>query len=261
MILDDDFLHRYDKNILGKFSYIPSHIQNMEVHQINYILRVDSKLPCDMFNILCSNGPADLSLIRENIKYFRSKKLPYAFWVGFQDEPSWLEAELLKLGLVTEEMEWAMACDLDKCQAKFDVDQFKVRKVENRKELLDVIQVVSHIFPESERIAIKLFYEQSAAILLSSDSKLEFFVGYENAIPVSLASVYFDEGLASIFDVIVLPTMRGKGLGKWMTQRAMHEAKTKGIGKCILTATNDAKYLYQKLGFVDVKTMKVYHER
>lgn len=34
----------------------------------------------------------------------------------------------------------------------------------------------------------------------------------------------------------------------------------KGFHKCVLTATNDAKYLYQNLGFEDHKTMKVYHE-
>jgi ribosomal protein S18 acetylase RimI-like enzyme len=55
--------------------------------------------------------------------------------------------------------------------------------------------------------------------------------------------------------------MRGRGLGKLMTQWGMLEAKAKGFDRCILTATNDAKYLYRKLGFVDVKTMKVYHER
>ena len=87
-----------------------------------------------------------------------------------------------------------------------------------------------------------------------------FWIGYKNAKPVSLVSVYFDEGIASIFDVIVLAEMRGKGLGKLMTQRGMLEAKTKGFDRCILTATNDAKYLYHKLGFVEAKTMKVYHE-
>lgn len=45
-----------------------------------------------------------------------------------------------------------------------------------------------------------------------------------------------------------------------MTLRAMLSAQEKGINKCVLTATNDAKYLYQKLGFEDLKTMKVYHE-
>lgn len=258
MLFDKAFLRRFDTNVRGKFSYLPSHIHTMEVSQANHLLVVNSYLPCDMFNIICCNGDADLSVIRENLEYFRLKKLPYAFWIGFEDEPSWLEGELQKLGLVTEEMEWAMACDLTQCQE--EVARSGIEKVSTEDGIRDLIQVMKEIFPKNEHDAIESFYHQSEPFLLSPDSQLIYFVGYDNGKPVSLVSVYFDEGIASIFDVIVLPEMRGRGLGKMMTQRAMLEAKTKGFETCILTATNDAKYLYQKLGFVDVKTMKVYHE-
>jgi len=260
MFLDKDFLYRFDKNIMRKFSYLPSNIQTMEVRQLNHILRVDSNLPCDMFNILCCNGATDPSSVYKSVDYFRSKKLPYAFWVGFENEPSWLETELQKLGLISDEMEWAMACDLSKYHEEIAPNQFHVTKVLSRNEIQDVIQVIKKIFPECEHDAISSFYDQSADALLSLNSRLIFLVGYENSAPVSLASVYFDEGLASIFDVIVLPEMRGRGMGKFMTQRAMLAVKAKGFDRCILTATNDAKYLYKKLGFVDVKTMKVYQE-
>lgn len=54
--------------------------------------------------------------------------------------------------------------------------------------------------------------------------------------------------------------LRGKGLGKAMTLKAMLSAQKKDFHKCVLTATNDARYLYKKIGFEDLKTMKVYHE-
>lgn len=211
-----------------------------------------------MFNVLCCNGAADLCSIDKNIAYFRAKQLPYAFWVGFEDEPPWLEAELLRLGLITDEIEWAMACDLNKVQEQ--IDHSHIRKIYDRDGIRDLVHVMKEIFPKQEHKAIESFYHQSEACLLSAESPLTFFVGYESGKPVSLVSVYFDEEMASIFDVIVLTEMRGKGLGKLMTQKGMLEAKVKGFDRCILTATNDAKYLYQKLGFVEVKTMKVYHE-
>ncbi len=259
MLWDKAFLHKFDKNIIGKFSYLPSHIQSMKVSLTNHLVLVDSQLPCDMFNILCCEGAVELSLICENINHFRAKKLPYAFWIGFEDEPSWLESELQKLGLITDEMEWAMVCDVSKCQE--EIDPFDVRKIIDRNGISDLIHVMKGIFPIQEHSAIESFYLQSEESILSADSQLTFFVGYESAEPVSLVSVYFEEGIASIFDVIVLPNMRGRGLGKLMTQRGMLEAKAKGFDRCILTATNDAKYLYHKLGFVDLKTMKVYHEQ
>jgi len=209
---------------------------------------------------LCCNGITDISSLTKGIDYFRSKNLPYAFWIGFENEPSWLEEELQKLGLITDEMEWAMACDLNGSQEENNMNPFNIRKVCNQDGIRDLIYIMSKIFPKHEHKAIRAFYHQSSKHLFFSDSRLMFFIGYEGVNPLSLVSLYFDEGLASIFDVIVLPEVRGRGLGKFMTQRAMLEAKEKGFDMCILTATNDAKYLYQKLGFIDVKTMKVYHE-
>jgi ribosomal protein S18 acetylase RimI-like enzyme len=258
MILNKEFLLRFDRNIMQKFAYLPSHIQSMEVRRTNHLLLIDSHLPCDMFNILCCHGLTDLASIHKAIKHFRSKKLPYAFWIGFEGEPAWLEAELQKLGLITDEMEWAMACDLK--DVEISENRFEVRKVRNNEEIADLIQIMQKISPVSEHKAIESFYDRATSCLLSSDAQLTLLVGYDKAVPVSLASVFFSEGLASLFDVIVLPEMRGKGLGTRMTERGMLEAKESGVDACILTATNDVKYLYQKLGFKDVKTMKVYHE-
>jgi ribosomal protein S18 acetylase RimI-like enzyme len=123
-----------------------------------------------------------------------------------------------------------------------------------------ILLALSIILPIDEQQAIQSFYEQSAPILLSKNCSLRLFVGYESGKPISLSSSFCDEEIVSIFDVIVLPEMRGKGLGKAMTLRAMSDAQKRGFNKCILTATNDAKYLYQKLGFKDLKTMKVYHD-
>lgn len=258
MFLDKAFRRRFDRNIIGKFSYLPLRNKSMKVIEENHLLLVDSDLPCDMFNILCCTGVTDRSFICENIDYFRSKNLPYAFWVGFEDESSWLEEELQKLGLVTDEMEWAMACDLNKYQKQ--IDHSDIREICSQAGVQDVIHIMKGIFPKQEHSAIESFYYHSEAYLTSVDSRLKFFVGYESEKPIALSSVYFDEGLASIFDVIVLPQMRGRGVGKLMTQRGMLEVKTRGFDRCILTATNNAKYLYQKLGFIDVKVMKVYHE-
>jgi ribosomal protein S18 acetylase RimI-like enzyme len=109
-----------------------------------------------------------------------------------------------------------------------------------------------------EHSAIVSFYEQSTPILLSKGCSLSYFVGYDNHKPISLSSLYYHQETASIFDVIVAPEMRGNGLGKAMTLKAMLTAKEDGFKKCVLTATNDAKYLYEKLGFQDLKTLKVY---
>jgi ribosomal protein S18 acetylase RimI-like enzyme len=252
------FLQDFDQNVKGKFSYLPSRIDSMTVKSIDHVRIIDSNLDCDMFNIICCDGAPPLSSVSAAVDHFRSKKLSYAFWVGFQDEPPWLEKELLKLGLMTDEIEWAMVCHIGQNLPKVEVEGIQIKQVNDDGGIRSIIEVMNGIFPEREHPAISTFYRRASPILLSADADLSFFVGYEHHQPISLVSIYFDAGLASIFDVIVLPQMRGRGLGKMMTAQAMLEAKSRGFDVCVLTATNDAKHLYQKLGFADVKTMRVY---
>lgn len=260
MMADKKFFEIFDKNIQGKFSYLPSHIKHMEVKVSNNMLIIDSGFPSNMFNIICCHGKIDRPSIQEAIDHFRLKLLPYAFWVGFESDPSWLEEELLASGLITDEMEWAMICDLSSYKPELISPNFNIKQVNNRRGVQEIINVMNGILPKEEHQAIKSFYEQSTDILLSPGCPSTFFIGYMNDKAISMSSSYCQEGLASIFDVIVLPEARGKGLGKGMTLQAMVDAQIKGFNQCILTATNNAKYLYQKLGFRDLKTMKVYHQ-
>ena len=258
--MDRKFLQLFDQNIKGKFSYLASHNRSMTIRILGHTVLIDSGLPSNMFNIIYCDENNDHQSVKAAIDHFTSKKLPYAFWVGFENDPSWLEQELLSLGLVTDETEWAMVCDVDTQKSIPICSDFDIRQVHNHAEIKNIIHVINQIIPADEHPAIQSFYEQSASVVLSKNCPLTFFVGYENGEPISLSSLFCDQGLASIFDVIVLPKMRRKGLGTAMTVKAMLSAQEKGFNTCILTATNDAKYLYQKLGFEDVKTMKVYHE-
>ncbi|MFI0435654.1 MAG: GNAT family N-acetyltransferase [Parachlamydiaceae bacterium] len=259
--MDQQFLSSFDRNIQGKFSYLPSHHKQMTIQCIENVTFIDSGLHSNMFNILyCSDRSIDRASIHMAIDLFSSKNIPYAFWTGFEDDPSWLEEELLALGLVTEETEWAMVCDLDKHVATVTFPNFDIRQINDSTQIEDIITVMNQILPCEEHSAIASFYHQSALPLLSKESSLIFFAAYENRRPIALSSLFYDQAVASIFDVIVLPEMRGKGLGQAMTLKAMLRAQEKRFQTCVLTATNDAKHLYKKLGFKDIKTMKVYHQ-
>ena len=257
---DKIFLQNLDKNIKEKFFYLPSVLKQMRVKTIHNLLIIDSGLPSNMFNIICCNGKVECASVQLAIDHFRSKKLPYSFWIGFEEEPYWLEKQLLALDLITEETEWAMVCNLEEQKLPALDFHFTIRPLQNFSDLQDVISIINIISPNDEHLAIESFYQQSAPVLLSESCSLKFFIGYEKEKPVSLCSLFCNKEIASIFDVIVLPEMRGRGLGKAMTVKAMLEAQKKGFEKCILTATNEAKYLYQKLGFTVLKKMKVYQD-
>lgn len=244
----------FDRNIQGKFTYLPK-LLGMEVVRRGGVVFIDSALKSGMFNILYCEGNAGREEVRAAIEYFRTKGLPYAFWIGFEGEPEWLEGELQACGLISEERELAMKCDLG--AIKFSELPFDIRRLSGSVD--DLISVMNSIMPQGEHEAIEAFFKKAEPFL--ERGSLTFFVGYEDGSPVSLSSCYSDQGIASVFDVIVLPDKRGKGLGKAMTLAAMRHAKELGIRECVLTATNDAKVLYQKIGFVDIKEMRVYQDR
>ena len=199
----------------------------MSTQNWDQVLIVDSGLDCDMFNVICCDGAASISSVQNAIDHFRKKKLPYAFWVGFENEPKWLEKQLEDFGLITDEMEWAMVCDLNRYDQKIELKDFEIKQVSNQQSIVDIVETMKAIFPENEHGAITTFFAAATPALTNEHSQLLFFVGYENNVPVGISSLFVEEEIASIFDVIVVPEARGRGYGKLMTQYAALEAKNR----------------------------------
>lgn len=174
--MDRKFLKLFDQNIKEKFSYLASHNKPMTIRTFGHIILIDSGLNSNMFNIIYCNENSDQQSVKAAIDHFKSKKLPYAFWVGFENDPSWLDQELLSLGLVTDETEWAMICDLDKQKPMPICSDFDIRQVQNQTEIKNIISVINQILPVDEHLAIQSFYEQSASVLLSKNCSLTFFL-------------------------------------------------------------------------------------
>jgi GNAT superfamily N-acetyltransferase len=57
---------------------------------------------------------------------------------------------------------------------------------------------------------------------------------------------------AYLCDVFVLDSYRGRGLGAWLIETAMADARLESVGRWVL-ATADAQPFYRKLGFEDAK--------
>ena len=254
--MDKTFLESLERNIKSKFAYLPCH--HKLIKSSDNIVFIDSGLNSSMFNIIYCDGEITSISITKTIEYFRSKKLPFAFWIGFENEPAWLEDELQSLGLTTDEKESLMICSLLHLQPREPQSLVTIKQILDKAGIDDFILVLKAILPADEHAAIKTFYEQFSDAILTSNSDLKYFIAYINDKPVATSSLFCDNKVSSIFDVIVLPELRGKGLGKLMTEQAMLYAKEKGFEYTILTATNDAKYMYQKLGFRHLKTLKVY---
>jgi ribosomal protein S18 acetylase RimI-like enzyme len=252
-----ELIEALENNIRGKFSYFQKNLKNMEVIENDSLLVINSNEMTDMFNIVCCKGNVNENQVINVINHFREKNLPFAWWVGFNGEPNNLTKILEENELKKSEEELAMAIELSSF-VDFEIPQkLIIKRVDDSQAMRDYIYVITDIVP-NEKNAIENFYYKAEAIIFSDNEKAELYVGYIDSQPVSTCSVFFSENVAGIFDIIASPKMRGMGIGSAMTVAAMNAALNKGYTTCILTATNDAKFLYEKIGFKSFKSMCVY---
>lgn len=247
-----------DAHIQHKFAYIPREMPRMAVLDSYHTLLIDSGLPSDMFNIICCTGKEQSQDVELSIRHFREKNYPFCWWVGFDSDPPWIEQELERHGLHRTECEQAMEADLKNPVSHPSLNNLEINRVTDTKGLEDFLSVMCAILPAEEHRAVRTFYRTSAPVWNAPESALSFFVGYVEGRPVAMSTLFTADGLCSIFDVIVISEMRGQGFGSALTCAAMQHGRDAGLERCFLTATNDAKLLYEKIGFKKLKEMCVY---
>ncbi len=252
-----NLLNDLENNLRERFSYFQRKLNNMKVIDNESLLIVNSHEMTDMFNIVCCKGQINRNQVQEVIKLYKDQNLPFAWWVGFEGEPENLTAMLLENGLKMSEEELAMAIELKSSFTFVIPNNLEIRQVNNHKTLQDFVQVITDIVPQ-EKNAIENFYFSAEEIICQTSKDIEFYVGYIDSKPISTCSVVYSTNVAGIFDIIASSKMRGMGIGSAMTHTAMHAALNKDYKFCILTATDDAKYLYEKIGFQSLKLMAVY---
>lgn len=71
---------------------------------------------------------------------------------------------------------------------------------------------------------------------------------YEKSIQIGFARVVSDYSVTSyLFDVFILPTHQGSGLGKWLIECVLDHPKLKNVTMAL--ATKDKQEFYRNLGF------------
>jgi GNAT superfamily N-acetyltransferase len=84
---------------------------------------------------------------------------------------------------------------------------------------------------------------------------------YEDGRQIGFARVITDYAtFAYIGDIVVVPSHRGQGLGKWLVEVIMEHPRLQGLRRWIL-ATADAHGLYEQYGFTGLARPEDYMEK
>ena len=245
---------KLDANMMGKFVYL-SKLMGMKVIEQSGGVVVDTNIPCDMFNIVCcSKSALDVKFVCDR---FWSRNLPFAFWVGFDDEYSDFQNDIEKIGLNFDEVEIGMAVSMDELDFEIFCNKLEIKLVSNAELLRNFITVYKNLIP-SDANAIDEFYTKAAPFILNPKSDLKLFVGFYDGMPAATSALFLQDNVAGVWDVTTLPKFRRKGIGTDMTLYALKYAKD--LCNCevgVLTASSDGESVYRKIGFRKIKEFRI----
>jgi GNAT superfamily N-acetyltransferase len=244
-----------DANMIGKFTYLPS-LMGMDVTDSGVTV-INSGISSDMFNIICRTKSKNAMMAA--IEKFRRLKIPFAWWIGFDDDYPECKNDLEKMGFVCDEHESGMFVEIEKLSREKKCDELQIHLVDNAKILGDFIQIYQELIPHDAG-AIEMFFERASEHILNPESLLKLSVGYFRDQPAATSALFMDGNTAGVWDVTTLPQFRRKGIGTDMTLQTLFYAFDNfwhRIG--VLTASEDGEPVYRKIGFQKLKDFYVFN--
>lgn len=182
--------------------------------------------------------------------YFKQKNVPWTWWVGPGDTPEDLEIDLDKHGFVKAEESTGMYCHVQSTMMHNNA-AIDFCRVTNKSLLQDFYNV--HASRDFDCVWSKI----SSRFFLEN-SPLEFYVGYVAKKPVTAGLVVFHADVGGIYSVATAEQERKKGYATALMQFLLKRIEDRGYQYATLTAVDEAKNIYKKLGFEECCTLRAW---
>lgn len=190
---------------------------------------------------------------------FRTRAVRMCWWTGPSTSPSDLDRYLLKQSLRQVFDSPGMATDLRELFNRTGgavPDGVAVSRVEDVASLsiwLDAGQQS----PSPEPVRARGL-EVNALLALAPEAPLQHYVGWLHGKPVAKSTLFLGAGVAGIYNVLVQPEARRRGIGTVMTVAPLWAAQALGYRIGVLCSSAMAVDLYWKLGFREFTRLQMY---
>jgi len=183
---------------------------------------------------------------------------PALWWISPQSRPDGIGELLESYGLQVVGEVPAMAMNLEELTDQLDtIPGFSYEKVKDAgmQELWGRIAAIGN---GCDTDVIETMSKMESTIDDPSYREQIRYIGYLDGQPVASTAMVMDAGVAGIYAVATIPEARKRGIGKYLTQMPLLEARDRGYRVGILQASSAGYPIYQRLGFKDVFKYQLY---
>ncbi len=236
-------------------------LEDMIYEETDFFSRYSTGIPFFLFNAVWnSHIPSEVAIkkIKENIAFFEKRQVPFLWVIGPSSNPKNMGELLIKNGL-TVNKEPGMAHNLKTLGTEREIlNKVEIIKVENAETFKVWNDVVLTGFTLPKELLSDFFYEAFSFMLLNDKPSGSAFLAYYDGNPVASSLVFYEEGVAGIYNVTTLEEARGKGIGTAITLAPLHEAKKLGYEIAILGSSEMALNMYKQMGFKEYCTIELF---
>lgn len=189
-----------------------------------------------------TTAPVTMDEIERVIAPYRRERLPMQWWLMRGGAPEGLREQLLTLGMESWGGAAAMAMQLTSWRAPAPTAPANVAlrcatTDDARRAALSVICDVFYTPP------------QPMARWTTENPRFILYLASIGARPVAALATFLHEGVAGVYHVATLGNARRRGIAGALLTLALREAQVAGATQATLTATPEARRLYEQLGF------------
>ena len=196
-------------------------------------------------------GPAPVSAadVERVIAPYRQHRLPFQWWLSLGAEPEGLREQLRALGM----RYWGGAPPLT-----LPIDGWKPRYLSPAAGTQLCLAADARDGEDAVSVICDVFFlpREATARWTIANPAFRTYLARLNGRPVAAMNTIWHDGAVLLFNVATLPAARRRGIAGNLAILALTEARAAGCTLATLTATPEARRLYEELGFRACATME-----
>jgi ribosomal protein S18 acetylase RimI-like enzyme len=187
--------------------------------------------------------------VEDVLNPFRSHNIPMAWIIDSQSTPKNLGDYLIAEGLYRAPDVPGMAAAIAHITTPHPIDSaVTVVPVENEGMMEQWVHVFNEVFGLPD-FAAEFWFENLISLGLEEDKPLRHYVAMLEGRVVGSSSLLFWNGVAGIYNVATVQSVRQRGIGAALTLIPLQQAQGEGYQIAVLQSSDMALNLYRKMGF------------